>query len=147
MNGFHSLLALVLSAGSVASGQVHGDRAPIVNGGGAERGILTLATSDPLWTLSAVRGVPDHPYPLAIPPHIPGQPRQIGVNWIPPAGPVSFGTVGVSTVEGQELVWRVRLDAPGADRVFEAGPLDRAGDVLPRAWVTPAIRASGSKRR
>ncbi len=140
MNGFHSLLALVLSAGSVASGQVHGDRAPIVNGGGAERGSLTLATSDPLWTLSAVRGVPDHPYPLAIPPHIPGQPRQIGVNWIPPAGPVSFGTVGVSTVEGQELVWRVRLDAPGA----AAMRLHLAGlDLAPGAKVTVSGNGRG----
>jgi signal transduction histidine kinase len=49
----------------------------------------------------------------------------------------------VRPIVGAPVFARVRLDAPGADRVFEAGPLDRAGDVSAWAVVRSGDRVVG----
>ncbi len=79
-----------------------------------QRRPLSLSTTDPAWTLAAIRGTPPRERPLVLPPSHPGEPLQIGVNSQPPQGPIRAASAGTITKEGPEIIWRVRIDAPAA---------------------------------
>lgn len=99
-------------ASTVWAQQTLGDRAPLHPGASVERGVLSLAASNAWWDKVAVKATAGDPQVL--PPAVPGEPAQIGVNAQPPGGAIGAGNAGAVTLEGGQIVWRVRLDAPGA---------------------------------
>ena len=109
------LAALLLCAIALrASGQtVPGERAGVSGFGEVERARPSLELSDPAWDAAAVAGGPARRAPLVIAPGLAGDPVQIGVNSLPPGGPISVRSAGTVTVEGDTLFWRLRVEASG----------------------------------
>ncbi len=116
MRWWAAVMVGAMTAGVRGQGiEVRGARAPEHGIGATARAGLSLKRGDAAWGRAAVRGVPAMDGTLVIPESLPGFPRQLGVHARPPGGPI--GAKKSVSVEGRELVWRARVDAPGSEAV------------------------------